>query len=63
MPVDRRCDQCEYSRTRAEHITLECREGPERLTVFAEHWCYRFRVAERLTGNKDARETDTAPAP
>lgn len=26
--------------------------------VDRDHWCYRFRLAERLTGNKDVRTPD-----
>lgn len=55
--MDRRCDQCECSRPLADSILLECREGPKLYVIHPEHWCYRFRLAERLTDNKDMRET------
>lgn len=59
MPVDRRCDQCEWAKGVAAHFPmLTCHEGPQRVQVNNDHWCGRFRLAESLTGNKDVRTPD-----
>ena len=53
----RACENCEWGRRGkiVDPDLLVCREGPERHPVTPDHWCGRFRVAERLTGGMDVR--------
>lgn len=57
--MTRTCDTCEWARDEIEDprgpSRLVCREGPDPIPVSRDHWCGRFRVAERLTGGRDVR--------
>lgn len=55
----RACENCEWGRDEINDpgypARLACREGPDPIPVSRDHWCGRFRVAERLTGGMDVR--------
>jgi hypothetical protein len=58
--MTRRCDACEWVRDdegkplREGEIPV-CWEGPTPVAVTPDHWCGRFRLAERLCDGRDQR--------
>ncbi|MDP3869132.1 hypothetical protein [Phenylobacterium sp.] len=54
------CDTCEWARDEiGDADRLACREGPDPILVSRDHWCGRWRIAERLTGGRDARGVES----
>lgn len=68
--MNRSCETCEWARDEVgEPDQLACREGPDPVVVRPEHWCGRFRIAERLIpslsrlGAEEAVRLMRRPAP
>lgn len=54
--MSRACETCAWSRDElSEADRLACREGPDPIPVRPDHWCGRWRLAERLAGGRDVR--------
>ncbi|MGA0604883.1 hypothetical protein ACO2Q0_02695 [Phenylobacterium sp. VNQ135] len=47
--MTRSCETCEWARDEmGEPDRLACREGPDPTPVRPDHWCGRWRAAEKI---------------
>lgn len=56
--MTRSCDTCEWGRDEMhDPDRLACREGPDPTPVRPDHWCGRWRMAERVIHRREPQTT------